>query len=336
MTFSGRFLLNIIHFATQQGADYTALVKLSEESVDDLCREDYRVGAEVYNRVVEAAVEQTEDPWFGLHIGEYLNLSAAGLIAQITMSSRNVKEALDYCCEFASLGCRALVMNFEEEKECYRLTFTPDPLWLQQSEEAVRHTIDGTIVFTIREFHALTRQKHFPISVALPYQPPWDPKEYNRILRCPVKFGQDQTEILFEKAHIEAPVITSDYNLLRILVEHAREKEESLKREQGFLSVVRKSIINMVRPEFPTINEVASNLNLSVRTMQRKLKEEGVTYKDLMEGLRKEFALSYLKRADLSISEVAYLLSYADASTFIRSFKRWTGQTPKSFRETAE
>ena len=82
-----------------------------------------------------------------------------------------------------------------------------------------------------------------------------------------------------------------------------------------------------------TENIVARRLAVSPRTLQRRLKEEGLTYKAIIEDLRKEFAISYMQQPNLSVSEIAFLLSYADASAFIRSFKRWEGASPASWRE---
>ncbi len=172
MTFSGRFLLGLIGYASARGVLAQELISLTGLSEEELSKEDSRVESEVYNRVIEHAVELTGDPYFGLHAGEYLNLSASGLIGQITQTSRTVKEALDYCCEFASLGCRALPMALQEKGDHYQLSFIPDPLWLQQSPISVKQTIDGTLAFTIREFHALTQRKHYPISATFHFKRP--------------------------------------------------------------------------------------------------------------------------------------------------------------------
>ena len=87
-----------------------------------------------------------------------------------------------------------------------------------------------------------------------------------------------------------------------------------------------------MKPQFPTIEQVAANLNLSVRTLQRRLKEEGLTYKIVLDELRKQFALDYIKNKELSVKEIAYLLDYAEPSSFIRTFKRWTGKSPNVYR----
>lgn len=334
MTFSGRFLLNLIYFAQAQGANFEHLIDLADYTPDQLCDEELQVEAEIYNRVVESAVSLTQDEYFGLHAAEYMNLSAAGLIVQISQSSTTVKEALHYCCEFANLGCRAIPMELEEEKDGFKLAFVPDSLWEKQSSMAVKHTIDGMLAFTLREFHTLTIQKHYPIQVEFGFDRPGSTTEYERIFNCPLKFGAGATAMKFDKKHINLPVVTSDYNLLKVLVAHANEKLSQIGQEMGFYNVVRRSVMNLVKPEFPTIEQVAVNLNISVRTLQRKLKEEGHTFKDIIEVLRKEMALNYLKNKTLSIKEIAYLLSYSDASVFVRSFKRWTGDTPLAYRQS--
>ena len=332
MAFNGRFILNMAHLAGSKGADVSALVRVSGKSMDELCAEDCFIEDEAYNAVVNLAVEQTGDLFFGLHAAENLNIAAAGLIAQITQTSSTVKEALEYCCEFANLGCSSLPMKLVERDSDYCLELIPDPVWRSKSENSYRHTADGIMAFTIKEFHSLTRNKHYPIRVDLTWQRPINAKEYDRVFKCELKFDQPILAMYFKKEDIEEKILTSDFNLLRVLVAHAEEKNAALETEKGFVSVVKRSVMNLVKPEFPTIDQVASHLNLSVRTLQRRLTQENQSYKSVIDELRKDFALSYLKNPELNINDIAYLLSYADASAFIRSFKRWTGETPSQYR----
>jgi AraC-like DNA-binding protein len=225
-------------------------------------------------------------------------------------------------------------MNLIEEENYYKLSMNPDPIWRADSELAVKQTVDGTLVFTINEFHELTRKKHFPIRIHLPFKQPKSITEYERLLNCPIHFEQNEIAMFFKKEHIEEKVITSDYNLLRILVAHAQERISKINQTTGFSEQVKASVANLIKPEFPSIEQVARHLNVSVRTLQRRLSEEQHTFKEIIDGLRKDFAFSYLKKAELSINEIAYLLNYNDASSFIRSFKKWTDKTPNEFRKT--
>ncbi len=332
MAFNGRFVLNIAHLAARSGGDIKQLIELSGNSITALNEENCIVENENYNAVIEQAAEATQDNCFGLHAGENLNLSAAGLIVQMAQSSSTVKEALELCCQYANLGCSVLPLQLVEREDSYKIILSPNQLWKNSSEIAYQHTTAGVIAFTIKEFHSLTRMQHHPLKVKLNWPERRDRKEYERVYGCSVDFNSDEIAIFLKKEQVEEKVITSNYNLLKMLVAHAEELSALLKEDRGYSAVVKNSIIQLIKPEFPTIEEVAAHLNVSSRTLQRRLSDDNQTYKELIDELRKDFAIGYLKRPDLSISDIAYLLNYADNSAFTRSFKRWTGKTPVEYR----
>lgn len=332
MAFNGRFVLNIIHFATLHGADSKSLISDTGLEIETLNTEQCQLESIAYNMVVKNCVSQTGDESFGLHLGESLNLSAAGLVAQISQTSETIKQALQYACDFAQLACSSLPMVLTEESEHYKLTLTPEPTWFSQSKSAVKHTVDGTLVFTIREYHELTRKKHFPLRIHLPFNRPKSISEYERLFQCPVYFSKEEIAVFFDKRHMDQPIITSDYKLLKVLVAHAEERIREINSKTGFFEQVKASVASLIKPEFPSLDQMASHFNMSTRTFQRKLSNEGHSFKEIIETLRKEFAFSYIERSELSVSQIAYLLNYNDSSGFIRSFKRWTGMTPKNWR----
>ena len=332
MAFNGRFVLNVIDFASKQGADRDALIALSNTSESNLLEESCFIENTVFSGVLEKSVEVTGDPFFGLHAGEHLNLSAAGIIAQLTQSSETVRQALELACSFANIECSSLPVQLIEEEDYFKLVLTANELWRQQSELAVQHCIEGLVAFKIRQFQSLTREEHTPIEVRLPWHGLKDEDEYRRVYQCPIQFNQVEAAILLKKVHVEERIINADYNLLRILVAYAEEKSAKIKQKQGFVGLVKESILNLVKPSFPGISQVAYTLNMSRRTLQRRLKNEGYVYKDVVDELRKDFAESYLRRENLTIGQVAALLDYADTSTFSRSFKRWHGMSPSEYR----
>lgn len=333
MNFSGRYTLNVMHFSATQGADLGELLEIVGKSEAELCGEEVRVEASLFNRMFEHALERTGDQYLGLHLGEALNLSAAGLIAQIVTTCSTVREALQYCADFAALGCRLLPIHLRDQGEVVEVVMQPDPVWWSASPITVQHTVDGYMAFSIREFHTLTRYEHFPSEIRLTIPRPEGKDVREGIFGCSVVYGAEENLMRLPRHLVDQPVVTSNYSLLQILVMHAQQKVAEIEGQDGFFNLVRKSVINMIKPHFPTIEQVAGQLNLSVRTLQRRLREEGHTYKEVLEALRKDFAMGYLRNATLSIGEVAYLLSYADTSAFVRSFKRWTGQTPRAWRE---
>ena len=334
MAFNGRFILNISHLASKQGANLPQLIQLSGKTLEELKQEDCIVDDANYNRVVEAVINATGDALFGLHAGENLNLTAAGLILQLVQTSETVKQAFELCCQFANLGCSALPMKLVELSDCYELQFNPNKVWRNDSEIAFQHTALGTIAFKVREFQSLTLMEQSALKIHFPWAHQESKKELEQSLQCPIFFNQTELSIFFSKESIDAQIYTSNYNLLQTLVHHAEQISEKKKGQFGFKSSVTQSIINLIKPEFPSINQVASHLNISKRTLQRRLNEEGLSFKKIIEELKKEFALGYMKKADLSISDITYLLNYTEVGTFTRSFKRWTGKTPTQYRKS--
>jgi len=333
MTFRARFIANIIQFAAQQGASRKELLAITGKTLPELNDEALTFEAPVYNRVIEKIVSTTGNDHFGLQLGASLSLSAAGLIVQITQSSRTVEEALRYMVEFNNLGCQAMPFMLQQSDGEWQLSVHPSPVWEKQSPIAARHTMDGMMIFTLRQFQALTRQRYEPKRIHFSYPRPANPKAYERLIRCPIHFSQETTCLWLDEKQVADPIVTSDYQLLQILVNYAEQKLAKLHNKQGFKAKVRQAIVHLATPAFPTIEQVADNLNLSVRSLQRRLKAEQYTYQQLVDELKHQFSLEYLKRKDLSVKEVAYLLDYADASSFIRSFKRWEERTPVEFRD---
>jgi AraC-like DNA-binding protein len=96
---------------------------------------------------------------------------------------------------------------------------------------------------------------------------------------------------------------------------------------------VRSIIASEFRGGEPSLEHVADQLRLTPRTLQRKLQELGTSHNELFEQMRRQLAMRYLREREMAICEVAYLLGFSESSSFHRAFKRWTGLTPKEFRE---
>ncbi len=333
MAFNGRFIVNLAQFAANQGASIHEVLGDSPKTIAELCEEQCKVTNEEYQAVIERAITLTGDGHFGLHAGENLNLSAAGLIGQITQNCQTVKQAIQYCCDFANLGCSVLPMSLVEESNGYKVVINPDMAWAKTSKTAYLQTVNGVLAFSIREIESLILDKKSALKIHLPWPKPVDSSEYNRIFNTDVYFDQSEIAIYLAKKHVESTVINGDYDLLRILVSHAEQKIQQLTAENGFSEIVRQSLVKLIKPEFPTIDQVAAHLNMSARTLQRKLKLEGVSFQKMLNELRNELAISYLKRDDLSVKEISYLLNYSEPSTFVRSFKSWSGNTPTAYRK---
>jgi AraC-like DNA-binding protein len=169
--------------------------------------------------------------------------------------------------------------------------------------------------------------------VRLPHAPLGPRDEYTRLLSVPVRFEAAHPAVLVDDDALDSPCVGHDPNLYRVVRSHA---DLLLARAPSDLSIrgrTRAAVAGLVAQGEPDIGRVARALATSDRSLQRRLQEEGTSFREVVDDTRQELAMGYLGDRQLSVSEVAYLLGYAESSAFVRAFKRWTGKTPGEARD---
>jgi AraC-like DNA-binding protein len=161
-----------------------------------------------------------------------------------------------------------------------------------------------------------------------------DPAPFIEYFHAPVEFSAPDNILYFSKESLEAHLPTANPRLARV---NDRIITQYLAQfDKGSTAMrVRARLIDLLSAGNVTQQDVADSLHMSLRTLQRKLSQEGTSYKELLDETRRELANQYLRQATLSVSEVTYLLGFSEPSNFARAFKRWTGRTPSEFRTAA-
>lgn len=147
-------------------------------------------------------------------------------------------------------------------------------------------------------------------------------------------FGSGFTGMVFDKKYLETPILNANPNLFSLFEIHAQDILNSLKSNTSIAEKIKKEIVQELKGEEPSLSNIAKKLGIGVRSIQLKLKEEGVTFQQLLEEIRKNLATKHLKEDKLSTTDIAYLLGYSEPSVFFRSFKKWTGNTPTFYRKS--
>src|SRR5262249_20627959 len=170
-----------------------------------------------------------------------------------------------------------------------------------------------------------------PVAVALPYPAPADLAPYRAAFRCPVTFDADGNSLEFARADLALPLPTSNPVLAEL---HERYAGDYLCRfaADGVSYRAREAIIRHLPDGEPRRDRIAGELRMSERTLQRRLEEEKTSFGDLVDRTRRELAGQYLGRLHLSLGQAAYLLGYADQSSFFRACKRWFEVSPGRYR----
>lgn len=151
---------------------------------------------------------------------------------------------------------------------------------------------------------------------------------------CPIRFGAPCNTIVYRTADLDRPFVTHNEELLRVLDHQLDLELKAQQKVPGVEQQVSQALRHSIAGRPPNREAVAKELNLSLRTLQRRLQEAGVTFQQLVQSTRLDLARQYLTDRSLELSEVAFLVGYEDPNSFIRAFQGWAGTSPGAWRET--
>jgi AraC-like DNA-binding protein len=172
------------------------------------------------------------------------------------------------------------------------------------------------------------------MEVQFAHQPPRQTSEHLRVFGAPVSFAAPTNALVFDPEFVERQVPSADERLYPIMRRYLEQVLQEMPRETDELASVRRAVGEIMREGDPKLADVARKIALSPRTLQRRLKEQSLDFKGLVDDTRRRFSLNYLKDPQHTLTEIAYLLGYSEVSAFNRAFKRWTGTTPVSYRRS--
>ncbi|MEH6517546.1 MAG: AraC family transcriptional regulator [Halioglobus sp.] len=324
----GTFVLPVAKALRLQGAEPLDLMERVGIDPAHSARPDWRVPTSQMHALMRASVVETEDEFFGLSAAEQLQPQVLHGLGLAWLASDTVYDGLRRLVRFGRLMSSGADLSLQEDGELVHLQLhgnadTDDFAY------AVRDYAVGIILrmckLTLGEFIA-------PVEVAMARPEPADPTRWEYMLATKVSFNASMTRITWYRADIEDPLVTGDPALARVNDEQAQSYLDSF-LAQSVSRIVVDKIIERLPDGPPNQQRIAADMNVSHRTLQRKLKEEGASFADLLKDTRLQLARKYLQQTNRSVVETAYLLGFSEPSTFSRAFKRWTGQAPAEYRD---
>ncbi|WP_449287012.1 AraC family transcriptional regulator ligand-binding domain-containing protein [Marinobacter sp. PE14] len=171
-----------------------------------------------------------------------------------------------------------------------------------------------------------------PLAIHFKHAPRGDARVYETHFGCPVHFETGRDAVLVSKESIDTPNKLGDESIALFLDQHLEQQLNSLKGDIDLQQQVRRAVANVLSEGVPKLSRIASELNMGARTLQRRLSEQGYSFQNVVDMAQKDLAQRLLRETDYSLAEVAFLTGFAEQSGFTRAFKRWAGQTPRSYR----
>lgn len=309
------------------GADVQRALEIAELTLDEVSDAQGRVPHERVVRLWSAAAEMTGDADLGLRIAAMIPPGNFGVSEFAFRKSANLREGIARISRYFRLGHDVARMDGEISGDHYVYEHT-----LPGARSLPRAATD----FVLSCAHLIIQDAVAePVALAevwLDYAEPTDTAALQERFRAPLKFRSGKRALVFSVEDLEMPLRDSEPGLCGVLDAHAQQLLASLPPVGTFSDRVRELLASQLAGGDATAQDVARTLKMSVRTLHRRLVEEGTTHKKLLEDLRRELAGTYLSEQAIGISEVAYLLGFSEPSAFHRAFRRWTGKTPAEFR----
>lgn len=330
-TYQHQFISALLAYAAQRGISPQRLCDGSAIDFTGLQKQNSPLSPEQINSLWKNAAQLTDDPCFGLHFGESMQLAALGLIGQIIATSNTVGEALTHAGRMVHLITDMFGIQTEKEETTLTIAFIADAERSKAYPYTFRHMGDYLLGFVLHELDGLLLKKLIPKLVQLSDNFA-DTSEYERIFRCPIQANSQRLAIAIDSHYAALPIITANYDMQKILHGHIHTLLKTPSSEPVFGDKIYTYLMANSYLCTQSLEAVAANFNMSSRSLQRRLKEEGITFLEIVEEVRKNLAIHYLKSEHYQIKDIAYTLGYNETSAFLKAFKRWTGKTPTLYR----
>lgn len=326
---STQILRNLAAALAALGFDPTLALTEAGVAWNDLqAADERRVPVDALTRFWSAAERITKDPCIGVRVGAHARLEMFGVLGCVAQASATLGDALLKTARYVKLWNEAVSLSLlvdEDQGQVWYRSLAPEP----------RHHCEGDAIMTIlivlsRELtgrHLVATEAHFAHSA------PADQSPYRDVFGAEPSFDRGRYALVFPPDVLMLPIATHDSELGETLSRQVSQLVDALPAAASFARDVRRVLAAELRGGNPMIDNVAAQLGMHPKTLTRRLKQEGTSHSELLDSLRRDLAERYVTVSDLSVTEVAFLLGFSDASAFNKAFRRWFGVAPLAFRE---
>ena len=273
------------------------------------------------------AIEATGNPCLGLLAARQFQPAVLHGLGFAWLASDTLLDALHRLVRYSRFINSAVEFHVQAQAHTTELVASVPDIF----PNFVPAGVDLGMAMFLRMCQITAGQPLMPVQVAMQRPEPPCKAEFAEMFGPSIEYNAADNRLCFDNEQINRPLTTANPELARIndqtVVDYLARFDRS-----SIAMQVRSRIIEQLPDGIPRQENIAETLHVSLRSLQRRLKEEETSYKDLLEDTRQALALQYLRESHRSIGEITYLLGFSEPSNFTRAFKRWTGKTPAEHR----
>jgi len=291
-----------------------------------------RFSFQAVTRLWGLARDLIDDPCFGIKVASFWHPTSLHALGYSWLASNSLAEAFERTARYIRIvntGAKG-ALQIEKTEDAYCLILDPSKM----NPRPIPVAIDASLAMLMIMCRAAYGEGLRPIRVSYQHPAPGNTDCFSDFYKAPVSFSQPQTAMWLEADVVTAPLATANPELVRINDQIVTDYLAQLDRQDVTMQV-RAKLIERLPSGQVTEEEIASSINISQRSLQRRLKEQGLSFTQLLASTRSELGLQYVRDPQRSFNEIAFLLGFAEPGNFTRAFKRWHGKSPSEYRLSA-
>lgn len=315
--------------AAGAGVDAAALLRSAGLDPDGAWDPGIMVSDTAYYDLLERIGQQTDVTELPLRGGASMRCDDYGALGLAWKAAPDLKGSFARVERYARLWTS--VVEYELRRDERGMLFIlhrsgPRRLGMRLSNEA-------TLASAVSLARQVCPQPFAPLEVRIRHGAPKSTAAHEDWFGCPVRFGADLDALLLSPETLARSNRLGDEGITRYLISHLDTELAEIRHEGALVHKARDAIAQGLSEGMPKMADIARGLGLSARSFHRRLLEHGISFQALTEETRRELAEGLLRDERHSLSEIAFLTGFSEQSSFTRAFKRWTGQTPASYRK---
>jgi len=287
------------------------------------------------NQVIGAyrnALRLSRDPNFAFLTGLGTHVASYGMYGFAILSSTDFRQTMQFAVRYHQLATPLVKLRFSEEAG--RAAWTIDPLPHPAIDTRLyRFIVELQIGILISLHRDVMGSSFYPSSLQVTFDPPRPDAQYERDFGCPVAFRQSANRFVFDATWLEGtPQLGNEVTYASVLA-LCDDLHDRLQHRVGVAGKVRSLLLGKLGRHV-SLEDVAAHFDTPERTLRRKLREEGTSFREILDQLRAEVAIKYLRDTRMTIDDIAYALGFSETANFRHAFRRWKRASPREFRQT--
>jgi AraC-like DNA-binding protein len=296
----------------------------------DLAHPEQRLPESVSREVWRLAAEATGDEAIGIHVAEARTPAAGDVLEYAFRASPTLADALGQVVRYARVMHDRITIRLAPEGDGARPTGT-----VPADYPVNRYQTEYALATWLRLARDTCDRDVAPLDASFAHVAPARLDEHRRFFACALRFGQPVIGLLMVRSDLGRPMRGADPALAALLGRQLDKMLVSLPADPSVSARARLLVKDDLPSGSVSVDRVAGQLAMSVRTLSRRLEAERTSFRHLLDSVRRELAVAHLRDPRMELAEIAFLLGCSESSAFHRSFKRWTGRTPLAFRRQA-